>query len=790
MRVWIDQPPFPGIPLSPERPWEPVHEWPAFWIQPPVEWRKPWVVAFSCDFTLAAGCSERLHVSADERYELYLDGKLIGRGSERGDLRIWHYETYALELSAGAHTLTARVWALGATLAPWAQLSVEAGFFCSPETPALVEKLATGVADWRVLQLDAYAFTDQRPAAGTGMGVGPAERFDGARIPWGWERGEGGAGQPAIKGVGGNHGFSYYSTRPTHWLRPASLPPPHDARWRQFRLVAGQAEIGAEWESLLTRDCPLTVPAHSTRVVLIDLVDYLCAYPELHWSGGAGARFALGWSETLRDPVTGEKKRGDVTAHDVFVGALDEVISAGGTGRWWRPIWWRCGRFIKIEIETADEPFVLERLVFNETRYAFAPESRWDAPGELATLFPVCVRTLQMCLHETYMDCPYYEQLMYAGDTRLQCLLTYVLGTEQRMPRKCIELFDSSRINGSGLTAAVHPSNGAQIIGPFSLWWIAMVYDYARWRDDLPFVRARLPGVRAVLDQFLATIDEAGLLRTPDGWNFVDWAFLPGGIPAGGEPGGATAVIQTQLVLALQQTAEMETHAGEPELATRYQRHAERLGASLISVFWDDVRGLLADDIAHTTYSEHAQCLGIITGVLTPNKAQRAWTGMLAANSTLTRVSVYFGHYFFETCFLMNRPDVFIDRLGPWHQCLRDGFKTLPERFGKTRSDCHAWSAHPLYHYFSGVVGIRPGGFGFKSVEIVPQLGPLPHASATLAHARGAIRVELNQTPSSLSVVIELPASLEGVLVLPGKRILLHPGVLTIEIDRPHRDSL
>lgn len=784
MRILIDQPPFAVAPAPTDKPWEPIYEWPAFWIQPPADWPKPWVASFTCEFTLSEACADRLHVTADERYELYLDGELIGRGSERGDLRIWHYETYAVELAAGSHMLTARVWAFGAKVAPWAQLSVEAGFFCCPETPALVTQIATGVADWRVARHDAYVFTDQRPAAGTGMGVGPAERFDAAKIPWGWERGEGKAGELALKGPGGNHGFAYYSTRPTHWLRPACLPPPKRGRWTQFRLVPGQdAAEGAEWSALLNEDRALTIPPHTRRTVLVDVVDYLCAYPELRWSGGAGARFALGWSETLRDPVTGDKKRGGVTATDVFVGALDEVIPDGGAGRWWRSLWWRCGRFVKIEVETGAEPLVLSQLSFEETGYAFVPESSWEAPGDLATLFPVCVRTLQMCMHETYMDCPYYEQLMYAGDTRLQCLLTYALGTEQRMPRKCIELFDSSRINASGLTAAVHPNNGAQIIAPFSLWWIAMVYDYARWRDDAGFVRARLPGVRAVLDQFLTTVDAGGLLHAPEGWNFVDWAFLPGGIPLNGHPTGVCAVLQAQLVLALRQAAGLETHVGEPELAARYTRLAEQLGKALLATFWNEERGLLADDPAHTAWSEHAQCLGLITGVLTGENARRAWAGMLDSRSGLIRSSVYFGHYFFEVCFLMGRADVFVERLAPWHQCLRDGFKTLPERFGKSRSDCHAWSAHPLYHYLTGVIGIRPGEFGFKTVEITPQLGSLANATATLAHPRGTICVELRKSSGGHVAMIELPATVGGVLVVAGRRIPLRAGSQEIEFQ-------
>ena len=47
--------------------------------------------------------------------------------------------------------------------------------------------------------------------------------------------------------------------------------------------------------------------------------------------------------------------------------------------------------------------------------------------------------------------------------------------------RKAIEMFDQSRM-ANGLTQSRYPSRVRQIIPPFSLWWVGMVYDYALWR--------------------------------------------------------------------------------------------------------------------------------------------------------------------------------------------------------------------------------------------------------------------------------------------------------------------
>jgi hypothetical protein len=93
----------------------------------------PVVVAYRRAFDVSAAAAVRLHVTADERYELFLDGQRVGRGPERGDPANWFYDTYDLALSAGGHCLVAKVWSMG-EFAPRSQMSVRHGFLCSPTT--------------------------------------------------------------------------------------------------------------------------------------------------------------------------------------------------------------------------------------------------------------------------------------------------------------------------------------------------------------------------------------------------------------------------------------------------------------------------------------------------------------------------------------------------------------------------------------------------------------------------------------------------------------------------------
>jgi Glycogen debranching enzyme len=755
-----------------------IGQWPARWALPSGDWPPPWVAAFRCVFTLKTRLRDRIHVTADARYELYLDGNWIGRGSQRGDYTRWFYDSYAIDLEPGRHVLVACVWHLG-SLSPWAQVSISPGWFCCPEHPELVDKLATGTARWEVLPLQDRTFHSMNAAAGTAMGVGPSEVFDARKTVRGWERGAGSGWAPAQLGAPARRGDQPYSTRAEHWLRPATLPAMKNIPWKRFRIFRSEGVPESSWLELLRKGRSLTIPARTTVRVLIDTTDYLCAYPTLQWSGGKGGRLSLGWAETLFDPDNGNKRHGPaLTPDSIFRGPCDEVIPDGGAHRSWRPLWWRCGCYWQLTVQTEDAPLTLEALTWSETRYPLRVGSRWRTELPVFNrILDISRRTAETCLHETYMDCPYYEQLMYVGDTRIQCLLTYVLTTDDRPPRNAITLFDSSRLNPSGLVAGSHPCGaGGQLIPPFALWWVAMIRDYALWRGCPEFVRNRLPGARAVLDLFRRHVDTRGLLCGLAGWNYVDWSFQPGGIPPGGAPGESCAPLQAQWALVLGYMAELESYAGDPEMAARYRRWKREAVRALRSTFWNARRGLLADDTAHRHYSEHTQCLALLAGVFPPGQSARVWKNLTAADD-LTSCTAYFTHYYFEACLAAGRGDLFSHKLKPWIDGVLGGFRTTPENFGgQARSDCHAWSAHPLFHYLTGVLGIRPAHFGFASVVITPQLGGLEHAAGELPHPLGSIQVEARKNQGGLSFTVSLPKGLHGEFRQAGIRRSLRPG--------------
>jgi hypothetical protein len=837
MRTLIEKDPFlnPAIKARVNQPRWHTGRWPSHWINHPTDKSPPFVVVYKRTFNLDEEAIIRMHITADERYALYLDGAKIGRGPERGDRWNWFFETHDLQLDAGEHTLVALVWALGEQ-APLAQISIQPGFLLACEAPEWNAQVGTGVAAWHVKLLNGLNFFKDGPGFGTGASV----CIEGQDFDWGFECGEGDGWVTAEIGSPGYSAWSYSQhgeAGKDHQLKPAPLPAMLEKAWPEGTIrrvenlaaptgasdeemptstVAYRAENDltqehAAWRAMVHDGQTLTLAPHTRRRVLIDLEDYVCGYVHLVTRDGAGANVTIKWAESLYetpiegrwDPHHAPKGNRDQVEDKYFFGESDVFKPDGGSQRVFEPLWWKSGRYLEIVVSTEEEALDIERLDILETRYPLESEAMLVCAGEdtkdahpLMQIWPIMVRALQMCAHETYFDCPHYEQLMYVGDTRLEALVTYCLTRDDRLPRKAIAMFEASRMTNN-LTQARYPCRATQFIPPFSLWWCAMVYDYALWRGDPAFIRRMMPGVRGVIDAFLSYRNADGLVEGPPGWNYVDWVPDPHwhrGVPPDGED-GVSSIINWHFALTLTLVARLETWLGEPEAATRALRYAQAIAQAIGGAFWDEERGLFADtvvgpsvgdlgqqhgedlgqrhggDLGQRTYAEHAQCLALLSGLLDAEKHQHVAEGLLMAED-LTHTTIYFSHYLFEAYRRIGHTDVgsstekFFERLEEWYDLARLGFKTTRESPEPSRSDCHAWGAHPVYHSFASILGIRPAEFGFKKITIHPMLGDLTEVKATLPHPQGFIHVHLKKTAQQrLRGTITLPEGTTGTLI-------------------------
>jgi hypothetical protein len=110
--------------------------------------------------------------------------------------------------------------------------------------------------------------------------------------------------------------------------------------------------------------------------------------------------------------------------------------------------------------------------------------------------------------------------------------------------------------------------------------------------------------------------------------------------------------------------------------------------------------------------------------------------------------------------------------LQTWRDLLKLNYTTWPESRGDTRSDTHAWSAHPTADLLGVVAGIRPGAPGYARVRIAPVLGDLTSLDAAAATPKGVVSVKYKVEGGKLTAVIDRPAALPGEFVWKGQTIL------------------
>lgn len=761
--------------------------WKAEWIHVPNESDNNFgVYHFRKTFELSAKPSEFIvHVSADNRYKLYVNGEVVSMGPARSDMHHWKFETVdiAKYLKVGKNVIAAVVWQF-AELRPMAQMTFRTAFILqgNSEKEAIVSTNST----WKCIKNEAYSA--QKPdMVYVYYVVGPEEKVNGNAYPWGWENASfDDSNWKTARRTG--RGLPKYGTDWTEawFLVPSELPQMlrDEQIFKKVRQSSGMnvpPDFPYEWARL-------DVPANSKVRILIDQQELANAYPAFEFSKGKGATISLQFAEALyKNEGTAdwraEKKkvhRDSVSANIRIVGPKDVILCDGGNERQWESLWYRTFRYVLLEIETQEQPLVITNFRAIVTGYPFEMKATWKFDNnEMDKFMEVGWRTARLCATETYMDCPFYEQLQYVGDTRIQALISYYNAGDDRLARNAILQFDQSRL-AEGITQSRFPSYVPQEIPPFSLWLIAMIHDYYRYRSDNEFVKARLAGTREIIRWFESFQNPNGTLRKVPYWNFTDWSVDPNW--ASGRPPstdkGESSIMDLQLLWAYQSAAELEAALGKKELAVAYLQKAGKLKASIKAIYWDTNKKIFSDTPEFTHYSQHPNVLAVLTG-LVEGQAARELIERILENKDLMPCSIYFKYYLHQAVVKVGLGDKYMHLLDEWRGHLQAGLTTWGEQFGPeiTRSDCHAWSAHPNIEFFRVILGIDSDAPNFKKVRIAPNLGELKTAEGSIPHPSGELKVAYSVSATNkLLATIWLPQGVTGTFVWKNKTYSLKAG--------------
>ncbi len=698
---------------------------------------------FRRGFDAPAGAALTVHVSADTRYKLWCNGVLVSRGPAKGDVEHHFYETVDLtpRLRAGGNVLAAQVEYHGDIFcnyreggAPVSLMTAAPGFALDgalrDADGGEIETLHTD-RRWRVLVDRAHRHQIEATYSHC---VGMLEDLDCAAHPWGFTRADfDDSSWPEAREICEALRLNNdHDTYMPHRLLPRMIAPLEESPPRRF-VRAFRSPTGedlAAFSAMLAGRGDFVVGANRQAVVLVDVGELTTGYPRLRFSGGAASAVVIRYAEALTDENRGKTNRDDLSFGDVR--GYCDIVRPDGPDRTYEPFFWRTFRFIRVEVTAASEPLTIHSLEYIFTAYPFELLAEADtSDGDCRAMWETSWRTARLCAHETYEDCPYYEQLQYAGDTQVQAMVSYVVAGDASLGRQFLYLFDWSRLP-DGRTRSRYPSRVPQIIPLFSLHWVMSIHDYWMHTGDRETLVELLPGVRQVLDFFDRSLTGDGIVGRMNGWMFADWSpqWLTDEGPSGCPPGsdrGRSAFVSLITIAGLMQAAELAAAAGDDP--AELVRRTDALREAAHATFYDESRGLYRDTPDAPIASKYTNAWAILAGMPCD---RAALAERLVRDESLCSLTYFSTYFAWRALAKAGRYELMGELLGPWRRMLQMGLTTWMEDPRGDRSDCHAWGCGPMVEFCREILGVRPDKPGYAAIGIEPK-------PAGLRFARGRV---------------------------------------------------
>ena len=770
---------------------------------------------FRRTFEVADAKTARLevHVSGDSRYLFFCNGELVGRGPAKGDVNHHFYESLDLtpRLRPGRNVLAALVLDMSRVAhrptqlgAPCSVMTYAGGFVLDGVVwgageggaGAAAEDVSTD-ASWKVAVDTAHRFQNE---ATTFEGYqGYFEHRVSRLIPSGWTAVEFDDARWPAATVLYKAELLVNRRDPTspYGLVPRMIPALEErALGAPFKAVflPGGRDAPVDWSKLVEGGTALTVPPHTSVELMVDVGELTTGFPQVVTTGGAGSTVLLTYAEALRLPwgTPGAKllgrqqplanlashfadestgwtfdRRGKISGwRDRWEPAGNAGATPAGTGEIFEPLHWRAFRYIGIAVTTGDAPLEIRALGYRFTAYPYHVAAEFACSDvRLERIWRAALRTMRLCSHETFEDCPYYEQMQYAGDTMITSKLAMLTTGDCRLTKQALYHFDWSRLS-DGLTQSRFPSRLVQIIPSWSLHWITCARDYVACSGDVAVLRDLLPGFRAVLDWFRRHGEADGLPAKLPYWNITDWCpWWPRGVVPGSAT-GPTCIIAAQYIVALDETAGLCRLIGREREAAELAAEADALRVSLHARFWSEAEGLYFDRPGGPEISQYGNAWAVVCGAA--GARERAiLLKRFPHDEKLAPGSFFWWHTGFRALADCGGYDRMPEFLGPWHESVEAGLDTFVEENSYWRSLCHAWSAHPAIEFLTRVLGVTPTAPGFGAIAVEPRLCGLARASGKVCTPRGPVTVAWRREGGQFFLEIEAPRDTPVGVTLP-----------------------
>lgn len=372
-------------------------------------------------------------------------------------------------------------------------------------------------------------------------------------------------------------------------------------------------------------------------------------------------------------------------------------------------------------------------------------------------LYQKAARTLYVCMHDTYLDCPNRERAQWFADLAVEMTeANYALDENaDALYRAGIDTTLGWATEDNALLATV-PSSSARNEMPLQmLMGFCSYWDYYLATGDLSF----LEEIYEPTKRYLSFWDFDGdgnlaFFRNAPYWNWGDST----------ENTDETLLQMTWVSYALSEMEKIAGELGKTEDITAFEAKRERI-AERFETYWTEDNGYFSD--ATLEPDERVQAVAVLSGLADESRYEK----IAEIFETQFHATPLLEYYVESACVKIGRPELAEGRMKLLYEPMvtgEDAGSTLWEywRYGQGTAN-HAWSGGPLIlmtRDFAGIQNLAPGDD--IDVLLEPSLGEIDSLSCTARTRKGLIRVEISRDAESFTLTLRQPTGMTSLVRL------------------------
>lgn len=481
---------------------------------------------------------------------------------------------------------------------------------------------------------------------------------------------------------------------------------------------------------------------------------YTTAIPTFEISGKPGETVKLTYSECFAENGVKSERTGRDNKNATPCGVVYDVVHIPESGKYtFTPFWYRAFRYVE-----TDGSCEITSATFRKYFYPADVVGSFNCSDKnLNKMWDISINTMLCCSHETFVDCPYFEQQQYGMDSCLETIFWFRLTNDGRLPLKCIvDLAHSQTENG--MLQANYPSTSTQIIPDFTLFWILELREYLKYAPKDGVIENNLLGTMdKALEGFEAFIGNDGLVGMTPYWHFVDW--VPGwdyGVPPGGMDNEPITFTSMLYCYALKEAAEICRIFGKNTRADEYEMRAEAIADAVRKTCYDSDAKMFRNTPSRRDFSRHTTVLAVLADIVSGNDAKELIERTLNAGPDVSLCSFSMNYFLLRALEKADCYEYCKDVFNGWQKMLDMNCTTWCENPDSPRSECHGWSSAPIYEFSHIVLGVTSLGENWEKIKIQPNFGAfdIDFAEGVVPTSKGSVSVSWKKTGTTYELTV------------------------------------